>query len=194
MTRVAHTATSLQAFARQPSRGGGFTLVEVAMAIVVGLVVAAAGFRMYQSVRAASKVREAQMIVGVVQTNVGMDKFRLGTPPLSVATTPSPYASVFGVSRNTDSTGRPYHPNGTSSALPPDPISGLTTVLTYDSAATPVPLVSNAPTPQWDNPVFLTAGPSPGYGNGGWLYDASTGAFRINYSNQQYPAERPGQW
>lgn len=171
----------------------GISLVEVVLAVTIGLTLIGGSVYAYQQTRSASRVKEAQMVVGVVQTNIGMDKFRLGAPP-PLAATPSPYPSSFGVGLNVDSQGRPYHPQGTGSALPADPISGLDTVLPFDSTATPVPLVSNAPTPQWDNPVFLTAGPSPGYGHGGWLYDASTGAFRLNYSNQQYPAERPGAW
>ncbi|MEB3196732.1 MAG: hypothetical protein VKP62_05960 [Candidatus Sericytochromatia bacterium] len=171
----------------------GISLVEVSLAIVVGLIVASASVYTYQQVRASARLKEAQMIVGTVQSNIAVDKFRLGqAPPL--AATPSPYASVFGVSLNVTSAGGNYHPQGGVNTLPADPVSGYSTVLAFDSQASPVPLVAGAPTPQWDNPVFLSPGPSPGYGNGGWLYDQTQGAFRLNYSNQQYPAERPARW
>lgn len=171
----------------------GFSLVEVALAITAGLMLVAASVTAFRQIQASARLNSAKAMVGTIATNIGMDKFRLGTPP-PLAATPSPYSSTFGIQLNTDSIGKPYHPEGSPGALPPDPVTLQNTVLPFDSTASAVPLASSAPTPQWDNPVFLSPGPSPGYGKGGWLYDASTGAFRINLTNQAYPAERPGQW
>ncbi|MEB3222236.1 MAG: hypothetical protein VKS61_09180 [Candidatus Sericytochromatia bacterium] len=171
----------------------GLSLVEVALALSAGLVLVAASVAAFRQVQASARIKTAQAMVGTIETNIGMDKFRLGTPPPTAAT-PSPYSSSFGVQLNRDSVGKPYHPEGSPEALPLDPVTLQNAVLPYDSTASAVPLASNAPTPQWDNPVFLSPGPSPGYGKGGWLYDSATGAFRINLSNQDYPAERPGQW
>jgi type II secretory pathway pseudopilin PulG len=171
----------------------GFSLIEVALAISAGLAVVSASVFAYTQIAASARLDNAQMMVGTIKTNIQMDKFRLGTPPPAAAT-PSPYASSFGINLNTDSVGRPYFPNASPGAMPVDPVTLNNAVLPYDSTASPVPLAAGAPTPQWDNPVFLSPGPSPGYGKGGWLYDANTGSFRANLSNQAYPAERPGQW
>jgi prepilin-type N-terminal cleavage/methylation domain-containing protein len=177
-----------------PTAQPGFSLIEVALAVAVGLMVLGATVYAFNQVNASSKVSNAKTIVGTIQGNIAMDKFRLGTPP---PMTPKPGATpVYGISINTDYTGKPYYPQASPGALPIDPISGFNTVKSYNSAATPAPIAAGDPTPQWDNPVFQTpsTGATPGYGKGGWLYDEATGAFRINYSNKQYPEQRPGSW
>lgn len=173
----------------------GFTLVEVSLAISIGLAIMAASVYAYRQVMEASKFSQAKTMVGTIQTNIGMEKFRAGTPPpLSPApgSSPAPSAAVpASLLTNTDSLGKAYYANSAvGNVLPVDPVMGLNTVTAYNSAASPTPLVAGAPTPQWDNPIFA----SPGTGRGGWLYDASTGAFRINLSNQAYPDQRPATW
>ena len=175
---------------QRPARKG-FTLIEVALSVATGLVVLGATVYAFNQVNQSSKLANYKTIVGTVQGNISMDKFRLGTPPPQ---TPLPTGSPYSLSTNTDSVGKPYYPQGTTGALPNDPVNGYNTVFTFDSTATAVPLVTGAPTPQWDNPVFLSATASPGYGKGGWLYDPATGAFRANISNQDYPADKPGSW
>jgi prepilin-type N-terminal cleavage/methylation domain-containing protein len=169
-------------------RTPGFTLIEVMLATAVGLVLMGASIYAYNSVKKGSSLSQARSMVGTMQTNIGMEKFRNGSPP---PMTPAP-ASSASISTNLDSTNKPYWPGSdTPGQLPPDPITGKNQVLQYSSVASPTPLVAGAPTPQWDNPVFSSGGQ---YGQGGWLYDPNTGAFRINLSNQQYPEERPGNW
>lgn len=177
-------------------RSRGFTLVEVALAVAIGLAIMAAGSAMFTSVQRGAKFSQAKTIVGTIQTNTAMDKFRQGTPPA--------FSALFA---NRDSSNKPFYSNTT--ALPPDPINGYNGVLYFDSLATPRPLVAGDPTPAWDHPVFApgpTPTPPPGfvppagsnqppaYGRGGWLYDPNTGAFRINLSNKDYPDQRPGAW
>lgn len=170
----------------------GFSLVEVALAIATGLMVLGATVYAFNQVNASSKLANYKTIVGTVQGNISMDKFRLGTPPPK---TPMPSGSPYSIKTNTDSVGKPYYPQASVGALPNDPVHGQNNVLTFDSTATAVPLITGAPTPQWDNPIFLTTtSESPGYGKGGWLYDPATGAFRANVSNQTYPADKPGSW
>lgn len=170
----------------------GFSLVEIALAIATGLMVLGATVYAFNQANAASKLSQYKTIVGTVQGNISMDKFRLGTPPPK---TPMPTGSPYGISTNTDSVGKPYYPQASVGALPGDPVFGYNTVLTFDSTATAVPISPGAPTPQWDNPVFTTTTTeSPGYGKGGWLYDPATGAFRANISNQTYPGDKPGSW
>ncbi len=179
---------------RSAPRGArsGFSLIEIALAVAVGLMVLGATVFAFNQVNASSKMANTKTIVGTVQGNIAMDKFRIGSPP---PRTPVPGATpVLGVSINTDYTGTAYYPQASPGAMPNDPVTGYNDVLPYDSTATAVPLVAGAPTPQWDNPVFLSPGPTPGYGKGGWLYDEATGSFRANLSNQDYPDQRPASW
>jgi prepilin-type N-terminal cleavage/methylation domain-containing protein len=175
----------------------GMTLIEIALAVAIGLIVIAASAAGFSGVQRNAKFSSAKSTVGTVQTNLGMDKFRTGSPP--------PFANV---ANNRDSLGKPLFP-GSNGTLPGDPIHNVNGVLIFNSAASPVPLASNAPTPAWDHPNFLGSPvPSPvagftpppgyiapaGYGRGGWLYDPATGAFRANLSNQEYQDQRPGTW
>jgi prepilin-type N-terminal cleavage/methylation domain-containing protein len=178
-------------------RQRGFTLVEIALAVAIGLSVMAAAAAMFGSVQRGAKFSQAKSMVGTIQTNVAMDKFRQGSPP--------PFSALFA---NRDSSGKPFYSNTT--ALPPDPISGYNGVLYYNSQATPIPLAAGDPNTVWDLPVFSSAQPSPTppvgfappvgsqqpprYGRGGWLYDPATGAFRANLSNKDYSDQRPGAW
>lgn len=172
-----------------------FTLVEVALSVSIGLAIMAASVYAYQQVMEASKFSQAKTMVGTIQTNIGMEKFRAGTPPpISPApgASPAPSAAVpAALYNNVDSMGKAYFSNSaTGNRLPQDPVTGNNTLTAFNANASPTPLVPGAPTPQWDNPIFA----SPGAGQGGWLYDPNTGAFRINLSNQQYPDQRPGTW
>ena len=160
----------------------GFTLIEVSLAVVIGIVILAASVAGFNGVKRAAKFSQAKSMVGTVQTNLAMEKFRTGSPP-----------PVARLQANRDSANRPFWPDA-NSVMPNEPITGQNAILPFDSTATPVPLAAGAPSPSWDNPIFLTPGPAPGYGKGGWLYDPATGAFRLNLSNQDYPDQRPGAW
>lgn len=168
----------------------GLTLVETALSVAVGLVVVAGSIAAYNQINKSAKFSQAKTMVGTIQTNIGMDKFRLGSPvPLSSNQAATP--STFGIQINMDSVGNPYYRDSqNTNALPNDPVMGKNTIMSYTYNASPVALSPGAPSAQWDNPVFG----SPAYGQGGWLYDASTGNFRINLSNQTYPEHRPGAW
>lgn len=172
----------------------GFSLIEVSLALSVGLMLIAGSVLAYNQINQSSRIQNAKTMVGIIQGNIGMEKFRLGVPP---PFTPRPSVSpAQGVSLNRDSTGKQYAPQGTSTSLPVDPVRLVNTLYNFDSEASPVPLSAGAPTPEWDNPIFLSPSPSvaPGYGNGGWLYDERTGAFRANLSNADYPDQRPANW
>jgi hypothetical protein len=173
------------------------TLVEVALAAAVGLVMLAAAVAGFNYAQTSAKFSASKSTVGTIQTNIGMDKFRTGTPP--------PFANV---AANRDSLGRPLFP-GTTGVLPGDPVYNVNGVLLYNSTATPGPLAVGDPSPAWDHPVFAgspTPTPPPGftaptgyvappaYGRGGWLYDPTTGSFRANLSNKAYQDQRPGAW
>ncbi|MNS45483.1 hypothetical protein D3C72_779510 [compost metagenome] len=178
----------------------GFTLVEVALAVAVGLMIMAASVMAFQGVQRGAKFSNAKSLVGTVQTNIGASKFRspTGSPP--------PFAAV---ATNMDpNTGKPFWPDS-AGKLPGDPVYGLNGVMIYNSMASPVAIVAADPTPAWDNPVFQgspTPTPPPGfvapagytlptaYGRGGWLYDPNTGAFRANLSNKDHQDQRPGGW
>lgn len=171
----------------------GFSLIEVALAIATGLLVLGATVYAFNQANRASKMSQYKIIVGTVQGNISMDKFRLGTPPPWTA---APTTSPYSINTNTDSVLKPYYPQASVGAMPADPVYGYNNVLYWDkSTATAVPLSPGAPTDQWDNPVFLdSTTQSPGYGKGGWLYDPATGAFRANISNQDHPGDKPGSW
>ncbi|HEY9724143.1 MAG TPA: prepilin-type N-terminal cleavage/methylation domain-containing protein [Oscillatoriaceae cyanobacterium] len=162
------------------SRRSGFTLVEVSLAIAVGLVLMAAGIYAYQGMQQSARFSQAREMVGTMQTNIGMEKFRLGSPP-----------PLSEVQSNTDSTGKQFWSGTAAGSLPADPVMNQATIATFDSTASPVPLKSGDPQNEWDNPHM--GSPAP-VGQGGWLYDPNTGAFRINLSNRDYPDQRPGTW
>lgn len=172
-----------------PDRRPGLTIVETVLSIAIGLVLMGGVVATYYSVRASSAMSNARSMVGTIQTNIGMDKFRLGTPP---PMTPVPSASATtGVAINRDSTGKPFWPDSSlGTTMPADPVTGRNTVMSYYSTLAPTALVAGDPTDRWDNPVFG----SPAYGKGGWLYDENTGSFRINLSNRDYIADHPSQW
>lgn len=171
----------------------GFTLVEAVLAISVGLLVLGATIVGYNQVHNSAAMTNARSTVATINTNIGMEKFRLGSPP---PMTPAPAStSSAAVSLNHDSVGKQYYPGAASPfALPGDPVYNDNTIQVYDSTASPTPLAAGDPTDSWDNPIFASTGGSPAYGKGGWLYDPATGAFRINLSNHDYPGDRPGSW
>ena len=175
----------------------GLTLIEVTLAIAIGLVLLGGTVAAYNAVRASSAMSNARAMVGTIQTNIGMDKFRTGSPP--------PFANI---ATNRDSTGKPLFP-GTTGTLPGDPEYNVNGVLLYNSAVSPSPLATGDPTPAWDHPNFAGSptptppagfSPPPGYtaptayGRGGWLYDPATGALRLNLSNKAFQDQRPGSW
>jgi hypothetical protein len=176
-----------------PIRRAGVTIIETALAVAIGLVMMTGVIATYYSVRNASNISNARSMVGTIQTNVGMDKFRLGVPP---PITPVPSASTnTALSTNVDSVGKPFFPGGPAAgSLPNDPITNSNVLLYYDSTLSPTPLASNDPSERWDSPVFFSPSPNSGYGKGGWLYDPATGSFRINLNNHDYPGDRPGGW
>jgi hypothetical protein len=176
-----------------PKHRAGLTLIEITLSIAIGLVMMTGVIAAYYSTRTSSNISSARSMVSTIQTNVAMDKFRLGSPP---PLTPVPAAtSTTSISSNVDSVGKPYYPGAPlPGALPNDPVLNGTLLLTFDSTASPVPLALNDPSERWDNPVFLTPGAPGGYGKGGWLYDPNTGSFRINLNNHDYPGDRPGGW
>jgi prepilin-type N-terminal cleavage/methylation domain-containing protein len=164
--------------APRPSRATrGFTLIEVALAVAIGVTLLGASVMAYRGVQQSSRFAQARSMVGTIQTNIGMDKFRRGTPPTLAA-----------LQSNLDSAGKPFWPSST--AFPADPIVNDATISPFSSASAAVALTAGDAQNLWDNPVFTQSG----YGNGGWLYDASTGAFRLDLSNQAYPDQRPGAW
>ena len=178
----------------------GFTLVEVALSVAVGLMIMAASVAAFQAVQRGAKFSNAKSLVGTVQTNIGASKFR------SASGSPPPFSAV---ATNLDpNTSKPFWPD-TTGTLPGDPVYGVNGVLLFDSLASPVPLSVGDASPSWDNPVFQGSPvptPPPGfvapagyatppaYGRGGWLYDPNTGAFRANLSNKEYIDQRPGSW
>jgi hypothetical protein len=174
----------------------GLTLIEVTLAIAIGLVLLGGTVAAYNAVRASSAMSNARAMVGTIQTNIGMDKFRMGTPPPITAPGAAPWPASCSVTGNMDSTGKPYWPNApVSGQLPDDPVMGKHTVMTFTASDAPVAISTGASSDRWDNPVFAgTANQAAGYGKGGWLYDPSSGAFRINLSNDAYPADKPSAW
>jgi prepilin-type N-terminal cleavage/methylation domain-containing protein len=178
----------------------GFTLVEVSLAVAVGLALMAASVAMFNSVQRGAKFSNAKSVVGTIQTNIGASKFRSNTG------SPPPFSAVAG---NMDpNTGKPFWPDS-QGVLPPDPVYGRNGVLLYNSLATPGPLAVGDAQVIWDHPNFAGSPvPTPpptfvapagytaptAYGQGGWLYDPSTGAFRVNLSNKDYSDQRPGAW
>lgn len=156
----------------------GFTLIEVSLAVAVGMVILAASIFAYQQVNMSSRFAAAKQMSATIQTNIGMEKFRTGSAPA--------YDDLV---TNMDSASKAYWP-GDSSGFPADPVMGVDTVATYDSSLAAVDLGSSDAENMWDHPVFLDAS----YGKGGWLYDEDTGAFRINLSNKAYPEQRPSAW
>jgi prepilin-type N-terminal cleavage/methylation domain-containing protein len=179
---------------------GGFTLVEVSLAVAVGLILMASSVALFNSVQRGAKFSNAKSMVGTVQTNIGASKFRSATG------SPPPFSAV---AANLDpNTGKPFFAD-TTGVLPGDPAYGRNGVILFDSTATPCPIAAGDPTPAWDHPVFKgspvpTPPPgfvapagytaAPAYGQGGWLYDPNTGAFRANLSNKDYQDQRPGGW
>lgn len=175
----------------RPGARRGLTLIETTLAIVVGLMVLGGTVAAYQQMNQSAKFSKSKTIVGTVQTNVQIDKFRLGTAPALLSTTVDATGALYGVGRNRDSQGKAYWPDTLSgTAMPLEPVTNVATVTAFTSTMTAVPLSAGAPTGEWDLPIFG----SPAYGQGGWLYDASTGAFRANLSNKTYPDQRPGSW
>lgn len=157
----------------------GFTLIEVALAVTVGLMILAASVYAYQQVNQSSKFASAKQMVATIQTNIGMEKFRNGRPE-----------ALADFTDNRDSANKPYWPGETGGAFPADPVMGVSTVTAYDSTLAAIDLGSGTPESSWDNPIFQTAG----MGQGGWLYDPATGSFRINLSNKDHPSQRPSSW
>lgn len=185
----------MQRFPDSSSRRPGLSLIEVTLGVAVGLLIMGSSVVAYQQIRTSSKFSAAKSMVGTIQTNIGMEKFRLGSAPPQTpapgATAPTGESVAPALQNNLDSASRAYWPAGvTARALPADPVMGLSTVMPYTSTASATPLAANAPSAQWDNPIFANST----YGKGGWLYDTRTGAFRINLSNQDYPEQRPGSW
>ncbi|MDB5097588.1 MAG: hypothetical protein JWM80_2009 [Cyanobacteria bacterium RYN_339] len=178
-------------------RRAAFTLIEVALAIAIGLVLLGGTVAAYNSVRQSSNMSNARAMVGTIQTNIGMDKFRAGTPPpLTAPGANPPWPATCSVTGNMDSTGKPYWPNSpTAGQLPDDPVLGKHTILTFDSTQASVVITAGTQSDRWDNPCFVgAANIALGYGKGGWLYDTATGSFRINLSNDAYPGDKPGAW
>lgn len=178
----------------------GFTLVEVSLAVAVGLALMAASVAMFNSVQRGAKFSNAKSVVGTIQTNIGASKFRSSTG------SPPPFNAI---ATNMDpNTNKPFWPDSPG-VLPPDPVYGVNGVLIFNSLATPGPLSVGDGQPVWDHPNFAGSPvPTPpptfvapagytapaAYGRGGWLYDPSTGAFRVNLSNKDYADQRPGAW
>ena len=186
-----------------PHNRRGFTLIEVALAVAVGLALMAASVAVFHSVQRGAKFSNAKSVVGTIQTNIGASKFRdsAGQPP-----------AFDEVATNTDRTDpaktKPFWPDS-AGVLPPDPVFGVNGVLTFDSTQPKGALAAGdgadlhdlaifngaavpAPPPGFTPPAGYTA--PTAYGRGGWLYDPATGAFRVNLSNKDYPDQRPGAW
>lgn len=162
-------------------RRSGFTMIEVALAIAVGLAVIAGAVVAYNGMQTSAKFSQAKTMVGTIQTNIGMQKFRKSTPPTAEE-----------VASNEDSTGKPFWPGTDPGDFPDDPITLSDAIATYDSTEDATALVPAdiGKTEYYDNPIFQDAG----MGKGGWLYDETTGTFRVNLSNKDYPEHQPSRW
>lgn len=162
-------------------RRTGFTMIEVALAIAVGLAVIAGAVVAYNGMQQSAKFQQAKTMVGTIQTNIGMQKFRKSTPP-----------TADEVASNEDSAGKPFWPGTDPGDFPADPITNTDTIATYDSTedATALDPADVGKTEYYDNPIFL----DPAMGQGGWLYDETTGTFRINLSNKEYVEHQPSKW
>lgn len=160
----------------------GFTLVEVILAIVVGLVVMAGGFAAFHQFNETAKINRAKAIVATVQSSIQQFKYRTGTLP----------DTQVNIGLNKDDRGEPFYkstgtltnlvplgmPDGhfSETNLPPDPIHGKT-ALYYSDDATP-------------SVVTDTDGKSLG----GWLYLYATGQFYLNVSDEDIPDDPPSKW
>ena len=80
----------------------GFTLIETMLAVTVGLMLIAGSIATYNQINRSSKFARSKTIVGTVQTNIQMDKFRLGSPPPLLSTTNDTTGQLWGVGRNRD--------------------------------------------------------------------------------------------
>lgn len=157
----------------------GMTLIEIALAVTIGLALLIGSVYAYNQTKVSAEWSQAKTMVGTISTNIAMQKFRTGQPP-----------TLAQLQSNTDNLGHPYWPQ-TNGVLPADPVSGSDSAIAqYSSASAAVAINPGDPQTSWDNPYFQT----PGSGQGGWLYDPSTGSFRINYSNAQYPEQHPSTW
>lgn len=156
------------------ARRDGFTLVEVALAVAIGIAIMAATVYAYTSMQSEARYSQWKTMVGTIQTNIAMQKFRTGTAP-----------TLAVVESNTDNLGKAFWP-GTSGALPTDPIYNSNTVTQFDSTQAPVTITGST---QTDNPYFNTTTT-----RGGWLYDPNTGSFRANLSNADDVEHKPSTW
>ena len=130
-----------------------FTLVEVILAVAVGLVLMGSTIYAYRAAKAGSSLSKARTIVGTIQTNIGMEKFRLGSPP---PMTPAPSATAVSVYNNVDSTGKAYWSGDVSTtSLPASKVarpmwvrsarSLLPTWITASPLCTSIPRISCSP-------------------------------------------------
>lgn len=144
----------------------GFSLLELSLAIAIGLTILASSFWMLKQHNADARVQQSKLMLATIRTNLAAYRYRFGSyPSLSEFrrnwATPSTnqFQIVPGASRDFD----PVR-NGTFN----EPVSGVMQVLTATTAL-------NAYT-------------------GGWTYDPVAGTVSVNLDPAHYPGDNPVLW
>lgn len=160
-------------------REAGFSLLELSLAIAIGLTIMASSVWMLKQHNAEARVQQSKMLLATIRTNLAAYRYRFGTYPTITEfqrnwATPgsTEFQIVPGASRS------PADILANSGAVN-EPVSGVMKV--YDRRLAP---------PDGTR----VGGPEATATYGGWFYDADNGTVSVNLDADKFKGDNPTLW
>lgn len=147
------------------SREAGFSLIELSLAIAIGLAILSASFWMVKQHNAEARIQQSKMMLATIRTQLATYRYRYGAYPTLQEmqrnwATPSAnqFQIVPGASRSAAEL-------VTNDGGFNEPVSGVCSVRTATATY-----------------------------NGGWIYDPALGTIRVNLDPAAHPGDNPLLW
>lgn len=140
----------------------GFTLIEVVLSIAIGLMIVLSMMYAARSYNEENREKRARLLVESIRKSIEFYRQRCGTYPTLAVLATNDMSNTPANCSGAPPT-QPFHGDFLATPFPVDPYLGVNAVSAYTALNNPLPS-----------------------GTGGWEYDVTAGAFRMNLRDSDY--------
>lgn len=153
---------------------GGFSLLELSLAVAISLTILASSFWMLKQQNSEARIQQSKMMLATIRTNLSAYRYRFGSYPSYTEfqrNWATPSANAFQIIPGASRSATEITTNG---GAVNEPVSGAMRV--------------------YDRNPNRSGGAEATTSYGGWLYDSTTGSASVNLDPSKYPGDNPNLW